>query len=992
MVHLKTLFDVHSYALRVAMMEVLGNLVAHILRRGAGEGGWGQAKPFYDILMERLRDRNSFVRAKVLWVLARLTSERTFLSPEHRVEYFSLVATRLLDSSAKVRANAVKCLAVWVETAPYVVFKRDNGKIDGKLFQARLHEIEETIKARETVVDDGAQADDADDEDLKKLRALSRYYSDGLALCNAVERASGSVLRLLSSTKKTDVVEAINFFATCSMFGMSCAELGMRQMVHRVWDREVASIKEVVVGSSKKGVADDGGVVLSAESVVVGTSIREHLAQTYRDAYLKQYPPAETEKEDAIAAANNLIRLTSFMTLSEITSLEALVGLMVEKDMITPAMIDSLWYVFGKQQTLSVPAPEASKKRCGALMVLSMMARTRKEIIVEKLQVLLTVGLGELARDDFILARQACIALQRLAATSASKQGAMQVEGRMAITHPLFDRLKELLIDISSESQTWFGFAEQSINTIYLLAEQPDILCGQVIKKLTEKVFGLSNPNDGDISAIVANLNAVNIDSSAASNEATNGEDDSAKANVAGMTCSSFQLSKLIFVVGHVAVKQIEYLELIESEWKRRRHAESSNKKGGDDLELVSGSAEDEFSEAVAVVREQEILFGNRSLLSVFGPLVSFICSNNLTFSSNLLQVISVLTLSKLMCISSAFCDRNLQLLFTILSKSDNPVIRSNIVIGLGDMAVCFNSLIDQNISYVYGRLHDSDFNVRKNTLMVLTHLILNGMIKVKGQISEMAKCLEDSDPRISDLARLFFTELSTKDNAVYNNLPDIISNLSSIESGLEENSFKKVMEFLFSFIKKAHHLDNLVEKLCLRFKGAGGARQWRDIAFCLSLIPFTSANSFKKLVEGLPCYQDKLHEPDVYKSIGDIIASMKKQKSEKHQKVEKSVLEEFEAKVIEFHDECVGEEETVAKASGRKRKERRQSTRRKNVVRDSSSEEDVEIEERESGEDVEMDEQGKEESDVANEKLEEESDGADEMLKDESDGADELA
>lgn len=66
---------------------------------------------------------------------------------------------------------------------------------------------------------------------------------------------------------------------------------------------------------------------------------------------------------------------------------------------------------------------------------------------------------------------------------------------------------------------------------------------------------------------------------------------------------------------------------------------ESSNKKGGDDLELVSGSAEDEFSEAVAVVREQEILFGNRSLLSVFGPLVSFICSNNLTFSVCILSV-----------------------------------------------------------------------------------------------------------------------------------------------------------------------------------------------------------------------------------------------------------------------------------------------------------------------------------------------------------------
>jgi condensin complex subunit 1 len=46
-------------------------------------------------------------------------------------------------------------------------------------------------------------------------------------------------------------------------------------------------------------------------------------------------------------------------------------------------------------------------------------------------------------------------------------------------------------------------------------------------------------------------------------------------------------------------------------------------------------------------------------------------------------------------------------------------------------------------------------------------------MIKVKGQLGEMAKCLEDPDPRVSDLAKLFFTELSTKDNAIYNNLPD---------------------------------------------------------------------------------------------------------------------------------------------------------------------------------------------------------------------------
>jgi condensin complex subunit 1 len=107
------------------------------------------------------------------------------------------------------------------------------------------------------------------------------------------------------------------------------------------------------------------------------------------------------------------------------------------------------------------------------------------------------------------------------------------------------------------------------------------------------------------------------------------------------------------------------------------------------------------------------------------------------------------------------------------METSINPDIRSNVVIALGDVAVSFSSIIDENSNELYRGLNDESLMVKKNTLMVLTHLILNGMIKVKGQLGEMAKCLEDPDRRIADLAKLFFTELSTKDNAIYNNLPD---------------------------------------------------------------------------------------------------------------------------------------------------------------------------------------------------------------------------
>jgi len=89
---------------------------------------------------------------------------------------------------------------------------------------------------------------------------------------------------------------------------------------------------------------------------------------------------------------------------------------------------------------------------------------------------------------------------------------------------------------------------------------------------------------------------------------------------------------------------------------------------------------------------------------------------------------------------------------------------------------------------------------------MTLTFLILAGQVKVKGQLGEMAKCLEDEDRRIADLAKMFFTELSTKDNAIYNGFTDIFSLLSSDKNPLEENSLRRIVKFLMSFIEKVNH------------------------------------------------------------------------------------------------------------------------------------------------------------------------------------------
>jgi condensin complex subunit 1 len=48
----------------------------------------------------------------------------------------------------------------------------------------------------------------------------------------------------------------------------------------------------------------------------------------------------------------------------------------------------------------------------------------------------------------------------------------------------------------------------------------------------------------------------------------------------------------------------------------------------------------------------------------------------------------------------------------------------------------------------------------------------------------------------------MFFTELSTKDNAVYNHFVDMFS-LLSIDGQLDEEAFRRIVKFLAGFIEK---------------------------------------------------------------------------------------------------------------------------------------------------------------------------------------------
>ncbi|GKZ51929.1 condensin complex subunit [Aspergillus brasiliensis] len=535
-----------------------------------------------------------------------------------------------------------------------------------------------------------------------------------------------------------------------------------------------------------------------------------------------------------------MISLTFGSTPAELTCLEQLLSTMMKAGHISDAVIAKLWQVYGVQKK------EISRtQRRGAIIVLGMLALADPEVVIKEIETMLRIGLGSLGRSDLVLAKYTCIALRRMVPGRQAKSKDVGIP-KLGNDHAVLTKLGAI-VETISDSKEWYGVAEQAIGAIYALSKHPDVLCSDILKRKTRFVF---QPQTQRSPSKVSDDGEGQRPGTAS----TDHHEPKQKT-------SSTSLSQLLFVVGHIAIKQIVHLELCELDFKRRKAEQEKNKTANtsnqkndnaddDELDLIGGTTEDDFQDAMAHIRERELLYGENSLLSNFGPLVTEICANSNIYADRNLQAAATLCMAKLMCVSADYCEKNLPLLITIMERSEDPTVRSNAVIALGDMAVCFNHLIDENTDFLYRRLNDDDASVKRTCLMTLTFLILAGQVKVKGQLGEMAKCLEDEDKRIADLARMFFTELAGKDNAVYNHFVDMFSLLSA-ERNLEEASLRRIVKFLIGFVEKEKHARQLAEKLAARLPRCETERQWNDVAYALSLLPHKNEEITKTITAG---------------------------------------------------------------------------------------------------------------------------------------------
>lgn len=118
--------------------------------------------------------------------------------------------------------------------------------------------------------------------------------------------------------------------------------------------------------------------------------------------------------------------------------------------------------------------------------------------------------------------------------------------------------------------------AEQAVNTIYLLGEQPDSLCTTLLRNFTVRAF---TPKSKTTAQDATNGSQA-MDEDGKEPEAEDGPrtppspsktEATEQPNEQSDMGDSFNLSQLLFLVGHVAIKHIVYLELVERDLKRRK-------------------------------------------------------------------------------------------------------------------------------------------------------------------------------------------------------------------------------------------------------------------------------------------------------------------------------------------------------------------------------------------------------------------------------------
>eukprot|EP00871_Galdieria_phlegrea_P002956 jgi/Galph1/3661/GphlegSOOS_G2354.1 len=840
--------DCESYFVRNGVVHALGRF---ILSLHSGENKNEEMEKtdelknsLFHMLLQRVEDIHAFGRSKTLQTWQVLIEEQCVPLSLFPILAQHVVA-RLQDKSSIVRKNATILFESMLSKNPF------GPSLKRHTFEAKLNSYERYSS------DANSSKVISSEENIavypkEEINKAVEFYQTAVTFIHSVYEGVGILSSLIWSRSVMDVQEAISCIVTAKKFDVDGSAHAANSMLGLIFSRD-NSIKSAVIEAYTK--------------LLIGDNEKDSLKRSM----------------DII---RGIVQLVIDATVVQVACVERLLEEFGNKGLVDDKAIQVLWDIVMDK----IPGIQM-KQRKASLLVLSLLSKKMKVFPSRNLALSILKQLKLWITEEPELC---CLGLRVL-------QYASQVLGGSKEFEDLTDYLSETILSMKDEYVNSTGLekvlvsklciVEEIANTIYDCSSEPSSRAATILWQLYNAIiFRLANEDQMEESE----------------DQMVESEDTNIPS---GVTDSVIAVSVLFHFSGQVIINELSFWERVMKKRKQETEKESSpaNAEVPDDIEIQqwTGMVQPErYSELVLAHMEKE-LTSSASIIGRLAPLAVKVALRK-QFCP-IVKACATLYLSKLMCISEKFCEQHLKVLFTILASDEPASIRADIIIALNDLAVRYPNLIEPWSTRIFSCLHDKCPEVRRNTIMSITFLVLNDMVKIRGQVSEIALCLVDDDAEISRLCRSFFFELANKSKGfIYNILPEVISSLATMHT-LSEESFRTIMSFLFGFIDKERHTEGLIERICQRFRLYEEPHCWRSLAFCLSLLSY-SERTIGKLANMMKCYNEKLYDDEVFEIFCGIVS-----KTRKFSKAEfRAFLDEFEEKLVESHRKYVEMNENV--------------------------------------------------------------------------------
>ncbi|KYN50528.1 PREDICTED: condensin complex subunit 1 [Trachymyrmex cornetzi] len=599
------------YTMRNCVIGILGVMVQKALTgEDLTDKQKDQRDECLDNLEEHMLDSNAYVRSKVLQTWQRLCCEGAVPLARHG-KLLAYTALRLEDKSANVRKQALQLLRTLLQSNPFagklncVELSNSLDKEKAKLQELQINIVSASGRGNEqrfqlwTVLQSDIKAA------IKEILKNNEEYTDNVEQENIdPNHAFEHVRQLLLSRKVTEAVTYL--WKTCMTleqisemenFSIAAKEEFLLSFLLKIFiesenespndenandaqsstseqdnnRKEELRLRKRVIDYLKNclkfatelekaipiaekllfsicagdavesctflGTAFQFGVTGAADSMREALfqvfhrdqSVRNNVAVVYKEIYLDMNNDKRSIRQIAVARANCLIELMKELKPGQSLALTLLIVTWYENGELNSELLQVLWEKFCMKYPDTSPIDSRT-----ALMIITMIAQAKSNIASDNLDVLMKIGLGPRANDDLLLARDTCRMLLKI------KQNSKDIEKpplRYPNNHDMFKEIMTLLTEFftSTEENAYISFATDAINAIYHLANQPVKLIKELLLSITEK-GQFMNKDTNEI-----------------------------------LDVSSFVLSKLLYIIGHVAITQLVHLDVsIYKELKRR--------------------------------------------------------------------------------------------------------------------------------------------------------------------------------------------------------------------------------------------------------------------------------------------------------------------------------------------------------------------------------------------------------------------------------------